>query len=256
MHVELRPITDIRPYANNPRLNDDAVDAVAASIRQFGFRQPIVVDTEGVIIVGHTRYKAALKLGLEKVPVHVATDLSPEQVKAYRIADNKTAELAEWNYELLPIELGELRACNFDLGLMGFDQDELAKLLGEAASASKYTSLIRGLVYEPSMAAPPTVGQLYDDIKLQMLLSRIESAKLPDELAHFFRLAAHRFVRFRFDLIAEYYAHASEDVRQIMRELVLVIVDYDDAIAAGVLRLSEKLIALINETDETNPDAE
>ena len=129
MHVELRPITDIRPYANNPRLNDDAVDAVAASIRQFGFRQPIVVDAEGVIIVGHTRYKAALKLRLEKVPVHVATDLTPEQIKAYRIADNKTAELAEWNYELLPIELGELQACNFDLGLLGFDQDELAKLL-------------------------------------------------------------------------------------------------------------------------------
>ena len=129
MLVELRPIGDIRPYQNNPRLNDDAVDAVAASIREFGFRQPIVVDTEGVIIVGHTRYKAALKLGLEKVPVHVAKDLSAEQIKAYRIADNKTAELAEWNYELLPIEIGELQACNFDLGLLGFDRDELAQLL-------------------------------------------------------------------------------------------------------------------------------
>ena len=129
MKIERRPLSEIKPYPNNPRINDGAVDAVAASIRQFGFRQPIVVDTEGVIIVGHTRYKAALKLGLEKVPVHVATDLTPEQVKAYRIADNKTAELAEWNYELLPIELGELRACNFDLGLLGFDHDELAKLL-------------------------------------------------------------------------------------------------------------------------------
>jgi DNA modification methylase len=104
------------------------VDAVAASIREFGFRQPIVVDAEGVIICGHTRYKAALKLGLEKVPVHVAKDLTPEQIKAYRIADNKTAELSEWNYDLLPIELGELAACNYDLGLLGFDQDELAKL--------------------------------------------------------------------------------------------------------------------------------
>jgi DNA modification methylase len=130
MQVTLRPITDIRPYEKNPRLNDDAVDAVAASIREFGFRQPIVVDTEGVIICGHTRYKAALKLGLEKVPVHVAKDLTPEQIKAYRIADNKTAELAEWNYDLLPIELGELQAANYDLGLLGFDQDELAKLLG------------------------------------------------------------------------------------------------------------------------------
>ncbi|MCR4411290.1 MAG: ParB N-terminal domain-containing protein, partial [Thermoguttaceae bacterium] len=92
MKIETWKLDRIRPYANNPRLNDDAVDAVAASIRQFGFRQPIVVDPEGVIIVGHTRYKAALKLGLEKVPVHVATDLTPEQIKAYRIADNKTAE--------------------------------------------------------------------------------------------------------------------------------------------------------------------
>jgi len=130
MKIELRKLSDIKPYENNPRLNDDAVDAVAASLREFGFRQPIVVDTEGVIICGHTRWKAAQKLGLEKVPVHVAKDLTAEQIKAYRIADNQTASLAEWNYDLLPIELGELQAANYDLGLLGFDQDELAKLLG------------------------------------------------------------------------------------------------------------------------------
>jgi DNA modification methylase len=129
MKIELRKLSDIKPYENNPRLNDDAVEAVAASIREFGFRQPIVVDAEGVIICGHTRYKAALKLGLEKVPVHIAKDLTPEQIKAYRIADNKTAELSDWNYDLLPIELGELKGMNYDLGLLGFDQDELAKLL-------------------------------------------------------------------------------------------------------------------------------
>lgn len=76
MKIELRKLADIRPYEHNPRHNDDAVDAVAASLREFGFRQPIVVDAEGVIIVGHTRYKAALKLGLDKVPVHVAKDLT------------------------------------------------------------------------------------------------------------------------------------------------------------------------------------
>ncbi len=129
MKIALRKLTDIRPYENNPRHNDDAVEAVAASIREFGFRQPIVVDGEGVIVCGHTRYKAALKLGLEKVPVHIATDLTPEQIKAYRIADNKTAELSDWNYDLLPIELAELQGMNYDLGLLGFDQDELAKLL-------------------------------------------------------------------------------------------------------------------------------
>ncbi|MCL4190760.1 MAG: ParB N-terminal domain-containing protein, partial [Thermoguttaceae bacterium] len=127
--VEMVDIARLVPYERNPRINEAAVDAVAASIREFGWKVPIVCDENMVIIAGHTRLKAALKLGLEKVPVHVATDLTPEQIKAYRIADNKTAELAEWNYELLPIELGELQACNFDLGLLGFDQDELAKLL-------------------------------------------------------------------------------------------------------------------------------
>lgn len=129
MKIELRKLSDIKPYPGNPRINDDAVGAVAASIREFGFRQPIVVDADGVIICGHTRYKAAQNLGLEKVPVHVAKDLSPEKIKAYRIADNKTSELSDWNYDLLPIELGELQGMNYDLGLLGFDQDELAKLL-------------------------------------------------------------------------------------------------------------------------------
>ena len=129
MKIEHRKLADVKPYERNPRINDQAVDAVAESIREFGFRQPIVVDPDGVIIVGHTRYKAALKLGLDKVPVHVARGLTPEQIKAYRIADNKTADLAEWDYDLLPLELGELQEADYDLGLLGFDQDDLAKLL-------------------------------------------------------------------------------------------------------------------------------
>ena len=129
MRIEQRKLADVKPYENNPRINDDAVAAVVASIREFGFRQPIVVDEEGVIIVGHTRYKAAQQIGLEKVPVHVAKGLSPAQVKAYRIADNQTATLAEWNYDLLPIELADLQGLDFDLDLLGFDTDELAKIL-------------------------------------------------------------------------------------------------------------------------------
>ncbi len=136
MKIELRKLAELRPYENYPRLNDDAVAAVAASIREFGFRQPLVVDADSVIICGHTRYKAALHLGLEKVPVHVAKDLSPEQIKAYRIADNQTATIAEWNYELLPIELADLQACNYDLGLLGFDADALAELLYRRAGAA------------------------------------------------------------------------------------------------------------------------
>ncbi len=129
MKIEQWKLSEITPYENNPRQNAAAVDAVAASIKEFGFRQPIVVDTQGVIICGHTRYKAAQKLGLEKVPVHVAKDLTPAQIKAYRIADNKTADLAVWDYELLPIELSELKGMDFDLGLLGFSPDELAEML-------------------------------------------------------------------------------------------------------------------------------
>jgi len=129
MKIELRKLSEIRPYEQNPRVNDQAVDAVVASIRQFGFRQPIVVDAEGVIAVGHVRYKAAVKMGLEEVPVHVARDLTPDQARAYRIADNKTGELADWDLELLPIELAELQGAGLDLGLLGFSAEELAELL-------------------------------------------------------------------------------------------------------------------------------
>jgi ParB-like chromosome segregation protein Spo0J len=130
MLIELRPLDAIHPYEQNPRLNDAAVDAVMRSLREFGFRQPIVVDVDDVIIVGHTRWKAAKKLGLAQVPVHVATDLTPEQIRAYRISDNKTATIADWDYQLLPIELAALQDADFDLGLLGFSNEELAKIMG------------------------------------------------------------------------------------------------------------------------------
>jgi len=129
MKIDLWEIDRVKPYDKNPRRNDKAVEAVANSIREFGFRQPIVVDSAGVIVVGHTRYKAALKLGLKTVPVHVAADLSPQQARAYRLADNRTAETAEWDVDLLPIELGELRGGGVDLKLLGFTDKELAEYL-------------------------------------------------------------------------------------------------------------------------------
>ncbi|MFO0873155.1 MAG: DNA modification methylase [Phycisphaerales bacterium] len=147
MQIELRPLTEIRPYDANPRINDDAIDAVAASLRQFGFRQPIVVDEAGVIVCGHTRWKAAQRLGLDKVPVHVARDLTPEQVRAYRIADNKTADLADWDMDLLAIELGALKDLDVDLASLGFDEDELLKLLAGDVKD--------GLTDPDSIPAPP-----------------------------------------------------------------------------------------------------
>lgn len=121
MQVEMWKTSQVKPYDKNPRRNDGAVDAVAASIREFGFQQPIVVDRDGIIIAGHTRHKAARKLGLKEVPVVVADGLSPEKVKAYRLADNKVGELAGWDFSLLDRELAELDELDFDLSEFGFD---------------------------------------------------------------------------------------------------------------------------------------
>ena len=129
MKIETRDVNSIRPYENNPRHNADAVDAVAKSIEQFGWRQPIVVDANGVIVIGHTRLLAAKQLGMTTVPVHVAEGLSDAQIKALRIADNATGDIATWDYDLLPLELKDLQADDFDLSLLGFDEAELAKLL-------------------------------------------------------------------------------------------------------------------------------
>lgn len=129
MRVTQRAISSIKPYESNPRQTEAAVDHVAAAIERFGFRQPIVVDEKGIIVVGHVRYAAALKLGLKKVPVHVADDLTAEQVRAYRIADNAAAGHSEWDLELLEFEVGEL-STEFDAAALGFDEDALAELLG------------------------------------------------------------------------------------------------------------------------------
>ncbi len=134
MKIEQRSPSDVTTYRNNPRVNDSAVEAVAKSITEFGFRQPVVVDGAGVIVVGHTRWKAAQRLGLETIPVHVAEDLTPEQARAYRLADNQTASLADWDLELLPAELSELKDADFDMSLLGFSEEELTKFMGDSVS--------------------------------------------------------------------------------------------------------------------------
>lgn len=129
--VEL-PISKIVPYANNPRDNDGAVDAVAASIREFGFKVPIIVDKDNVIVAGHTRIKAAEKLGLSAVPVIRADDLTEEQVNAFRLADNKTSELAEWDFSKLKEELSEIKG--IDMAEFGFLVDEIKEFKEKAAA--------------------------------------------------------------------------------------------------------------------------
>ena len=147
MKVDLIPIEKVIPYAKNPRRNEAAIAKVAGSIKEFGFRQPIVVDSEMVVIAGHTRLEAARSLGIANVPVHIAEGLSKSQIKAYRIADNRVAQEAEWDLDLLKIELSELRDEEFDLSETGFDEDELNDLLAEAVA--------EGLTDEDAVPEPP-----------------------------------------------------------------------------------------------------
>lgn len=131
MKIQQTNIDKIIPYSKNPRHNKASTHKIAASIKEFGWQQPIVVDTEMVIIAGHTRLEAAKQLGCAMVPVHIANSLTASQVKAYRLADNRLHEDSSWDEELLKIELEELQEKNVDLELAGFDELELRKILEE-----------------------------------------------------------------------------------------------------------------------------
>ncbi len=148
MQIEMIPIESIREYERNPRqIGEDAVAAVSESIKSFGFRNPVLLDANNVLVAGHTRVRAARKLGLKEVPALRITDLTPEQLRALRVSDNKTAELAEWDLELLPIELAELQEAGIDWSLLGFDPDELLKLL--------HPELKEGLTDPDAVPEPP-----------------------------------------------------------------------------------------------------
>ena len=132
MQIKVAEISTIKPYENNPRkLSEQAIEKVAMSLKEYGFRQPIVVDKDMVIVAGHTRFRASKKLGLKQVPISVIDNLSDEQINAYRIADNRTAEESEWDNELLKMEIKELEAKDFKLDLLGFNEDQLNDILFE-----------------------------------------------------------------------------------------------------------------------------
>lgn len=149
MEIINKKLEELIPYEKNPRNNDEAVEYVANSIKEFGFKVPIVVDKDGVIIAGHTRYKASKKLGLKEVPCIVADDLSEEQINAFRLADNKVSEQAKWNKDLLKEELDKLYGF-FDMSDFGFsiqiedidlDEDGEEKIVGELGEANNYVVL-------------------------------------------------------------------------------------------------------------------
>lgn len=230
------PVNEIIPYENNPRKNDEAVELVAASIREFGFKVPIVVDRNNVIVAGHTRLKAAAKLGLQSVPVIRADDLTDEQVKAFRLADNKVSEASEWDIEKLNKELSEIEG--IDMESFGFyipDEDEF-----EDPEENPYSQKTNIPQYEPT-GENPELSELVDETKTNELLDAINASGLSYAEKDFLRKAAQRHLVFNYKKIAEYYANADAEMQDLMEKSALVIIDYQDAIMNGFTKLSASI---------------
>ena len=249
------PIDSLIPYARNSRTHsDEQVAQIAASIKEFGFLNPIIIDGESGIIAGHGRVLAAQKLGMSQLPCIEADHLTDAQRKAYVIADNKLALNGGWDDEMLRIELGELGEMGFDLELTGFSLDEIEGIdLGDTSEreldTEKYTGKIETPIYEIK-GDKPEVAELYDTTKTGELSSRIMKADLPDDIRGFMMAAATRHTVFNYEKIAEFYAHQDEDVQDLMRQSALVIVDFDQAIENGYVKLTKALMQLSGESDD------
>lgn len=240
MNIIEMNVEELIPYENNPRKNDDAVDKVALSISAFGFKVPIVIDSNNVIVTGHTRLRAAKKLGITMVPCIKADDLTDEQIKAFRLADNKVAEFSQWDEEKLMKELDELGT--IDMSLYGFDFPDDEE--GEEEQDDTYTDKTNIPQYDIT-GDVPELSELVDEQKTKELLEEIENSDLAYDEKQFLIKAAQRHLVFNYKKVAEYYAAASEEMQDLMEKSALVIIDYNDAIMNGYTKLSEKIQKLM-----------
>jgi hypothetical protein len=251
LKITQKQVAELIPYVNNSRKHSDKqVAQIAASIKEFGWTNPILVDGDNGIIAGHGRLMAARKLGMTEVPTIELSDLSESQKKAYVIADNNLALNADWDEALLKIELENLKDLSFDLDILAFDDEFLTNLLDENEDEDNmYTQKVDIPTYEPS-EIKPNVKDLYDDSKAFDLIDKIKASKLPQAEKDFLMLTAGRHVVLNFQLIADYYAHSERPVQQLMEDSALVIVDLDNAIANGWVNLSKKLDDIYDEDNE------
>lgn len=232
-----RSIESILPYEKNPRINDEAVSAVKESIQEFGFKIPVVLSADDVIVAGHTRIKAAKELGMTEVPCIIADDLSEEQIRAFRLADNKSAEIATWDDALLQEELENI--FNINMELFGFLDEALPDPVEED---NKYTMETKIPQYQITGECPD-ISEMIDTGKSDALIAEIiEADGITDEEKQFLIEAARRHTVFNYRNIAEYYAHANPEMQNLMERSALVIIDFDNAIANGYASLHAEML--------------
>jgi len=244
LSIEYIPTADLIPYAMNSRTHsDDQVAQIAASIMEFGFTNPILVDEQNSIIAGHGRLLAAKRLKLPEVPTIELVGLTEAQRKAYVIADNKITENGKWDVNILESEIERLKELDFNIDLLALDDDLLALLEPNDAQSdadNPYTQKVEIPVYEPT-GDKPALNELYQDKKAIELAEQISASNLPAAEKSFLLAAASRHIILDFEKIANYYAHASQECQELMENSALVIIDFDKAIQNGYIALSDKL---------------
>ena len=244
IELEYLPVDSLKPYDNNARGHSEKdISAIVASIKEFGFDDPIGVwGKDNLIVEGHGRLLAAKKLGMDKVPVIHLDHLTDAQRRAYALAHNKTAELSSWLDEVLTEELNDLS--EFDMSAFGFDDLEIDSVDDDLDSCI-YSKKFKVPQYEP-VGEMPQISDLLDEEKSKELIDEINNSGLPDDEKEFLRCAAYRHNVFNYRNIAEYYAHASKEMQTLMEKSALVIIDVNDAIANGYVKLTNTVMDLIS----------
>ena len=248
MNIVYKKVDDLVPYENNPRNNDEAVDYVANSIKEFGSKVPVVVDKDNVVVAGHTRLKACEKLGITEVPCIVVDDLTEDQIKAFRIADNKVSEYATWNEEKLSQELSDIMLDMTEFGDDLFGDDDTMEVELDDEEENPYSQEKHVPQYEPT-GDFVDIMDLIDDEKTNELIREIKESNVSDDEKNFLTKAAYRHLVFNYSKIADYYSNASEEMQILMEKSALVIIDMDDAIANGYVKLTKVVEDLIAEDD-------
>ena len=241
--IEHLKVDDLIPYATNSRTHSpDQVAQIAASIVEFGWTNPVLIDANGTIVAGHGRVMAARKLKMDMVPCIRLGHLTPSQVRAYVIADNRLALNAGWDEKMLAAELAILKEEGFEMDLVGFSDDEITELIGslDGESENVYSTKIKGLIYEIT-GEKPKLNEMVNWSKASDLIEEINAADIDEESKSLLLAAANRHVVFNYGNIAEYYAHAPREVQQLMERSALVVVDMDSAIENGYVEMTKTI---------------
>lgn len=242
LNIVYKPIKELKPYKKNAKKHSkEQVEQIANSIKEFGFTQPVIIDKNNSVVAGHGRILGAKKAGLKQVPTVCLEELTEEQIKAYRLVDNKLNE-SEWDNVLLAQELDELD--KEQMKLFGFDFGEYVE-----EEEKKYTMKTSIPQYEIK-GETPDITELVDTGKVKELLHKIKQSNVSEEEKKFLRYGAYRHLCFNYSKIAEYYANADKEMQELMEDSALVIIDFEDAIAKGYVEMSEQVALLRGEEDE------